>query len=209
MIDNKLGWFLMELPTLVLFIYFYLTGPVEKDIYKWIIFAVFTIHYVNRIFVFPFRTRTRKKKIPVLVMLSAIFFNLVNGSINGYWLGWLAEPYGKTDLIHFVPGIMIFITGFIINQDSDNRLLKLRKKGDTGYYIPRGGLFKWVSCPNFFGEIVEWTGYAIMAWSLPAFAFMVWTIANLVPRALNHHDWYHEKFEDYPSERKAVIPHVL
>ena len=209
MIDNKLGWFIMEFPTLALFVYFYLTGPLEKDIYKWIIFSVFTLHYVNRIFIFPFRTRTKNKKMPLVIALSAVFFNLVNGSINGYWLGWFAEPYDQIALLHFIPGIIIFITGFSINQYADNKLINLRKKGDTGYYIPKGGLFNYISCPNFFGEIIEWTGFAIMAWSLPAFSFMIWTMANLIPRAINHHQWYKEKFDNYPDKRKAIIPYVV
>ena len=209
MIDNKLGWFIMEFPTLALFVYFYLTGPLEKDIYKWIIFSVFALHYVNRIFIFPFRTRTKNKKMPLIIALSAVFFNLVNGSINGYWLGWFAEPYYQIALLHFIPGIIIFITGFSINQYADNKLINLRKKGDTGYYIPKGGLFNYISCPNFFGEIIEWTGFAIMAWSLPAFSFMIWTMANLIPRAINHHQWYKEKFDNYPDKRKAIIPYVV
>jgi hypothetical protein len=209
MIDNKLGWVIMEAPSLILFAYFFLSGSAEKDIYKWIIFSLYSAHYINRSFIFPLRTRTKSKKMPVLIMFSAVFFNLVNGSINGYWLGYLAEPFGQSSLVYFIPGVVIFITGFIINQDADNRLIKLRKPGDLNYYIPRGGLFNKISCPNFFGEIVEWTGYAIMCWSLPALSFAVWTFANLAPRALNHHQWYQEKFEDYPKERKAVIPFLL
>jgi len=146
---------------------------------------------------------------PFIIMLSAVFFNLVNGSINGYWLGYLAEPFNSWDLIHFIPGIIIFVTGFMINLDSDNRLINLRKSGDQKYYIPKGGFFRWVSCPNFMGEIIEWTGYAIMCWSLPALSFAVWTGANLLPRAINHHQWYKDKFDNYPSERKALVPYIL
>ena len=50
-----------------------------------------------------------------------------------------------------------------------------------------GGMFEYVSGANFFGEIVEWTGYAVGAWSFPALAFLIFTIGNLVPRALAHH----------------------
>ena len=38
--------------------------------------------------------------------------------------------------------------------------------------------------------------------------FVFFTAANLVPRAVSHHRWYQEKFDDYPA-RKAVIPFVL
>jgi len=48
-----------------------------------------------------------------------------------------------------------------------------------------------------------------MTWSMPAVAFAVWTLVNLMPRALHHHQWYRETFSDYPPDRKALIPFVL
>ena len=97
----------------------------------------------------------------------------------------------------------------IINVSSDEKLIHLRKKSTSGYQIPRGGLFEKISCPNFFGEIVEWAGFAIICWSLPALSFFVWTFCNLVPRALAHHKWYRSNFSDYPPGRKAVFPFIL
>ena len=96
-----------------------------------------------------------------------------------------------------------------INMSSDNKLLRLRSGGKKGYYIPYGGMFKYVSSPNLFGEIIEWFGWAMMSWCLAAASFSLWTIANLVPRALDHHRWYHKRFEDYPKERKAVFPFIV
>jgi 3-oxo-5-alpha-steroid 4-dehydrogenase 1 len=96
----------------------------------------------------------------------------------------------------------------LINWKSDTILINLRKKGDTGYYIPKGFLFEYISSPNLFGEIVEWSGFAIMAWNLPALTFLVWTFANLVPRSKNHHDWLLKKFPNYPKDRKRVFPFI-
>ena len=59
---------------------------------------------------------------------------------------------------------------------------------------------------NYFGEIVEWAGFAIAAWSLPALAFAIFTFCNLAPRAWQHHQWYKEKIDDYPIHRRAVLP---
>ncbi|KAH7730682.1 5alpha-reductase I [Aphelenchoides avenae] len=96
-----------------------------------------------------------------------------------------------------------------INIHSDHVLRNLRKPGETGYKIPKGGMFEQVSAANLFGEILEWSGYALFAQTLPAVAFSVFTFSNLVPRALEHHRWYRTKFDDYPAERKAVIPFLL
>jgi steroid 5-alpha reductase family enzyme len=93
-----------------------------------------------------------------------------------------------------------------INWRSDAILIQLRKPGETGYKIPQGFLFEYVSSPNLFGEIMEWSGFALLAFNWPALSFMVWTFANLVPRAKNHHDWYLQHFADYPKKRKIVFP---
>ncbi|KAI3474712.1 hypothetical protein Pfo_029897 [Paulownia fortunei] len=103
-------------------------------------------------------------------------------------------------------GAVVFVGGAVVNIWSDNLLMGL-KEGDGGYKIPRGGLFEWISCPNYFGEILEWLGWALMTWSWAGFGFFAYTCANLVPRAGANHKWYLEKFgEDYPKNRKAVVP---
>lgn len=144
-------------------------------------------------------------------MLFAVFFNLINGFVNGYWLGVLidADPHGSIAYTKIILGVLLFITGFLINKYHDRILIRLRKISKNGYQIPFGGLFRFVSCPNFFGEIIEWGGFALMVWSLPALSFLIWTFVNLVPRAIDHHKWYKQNFADYPPERKAVIPFVL
>jgi steroid 5-alpha reductase family enzyme len=99
--------------------------------------------------------------------------------------------------------------GFLINNISDSTLINLRKTDTKQYSIPRGGLFNYISCPNFFGEIIEWLGFAILTWSIAGLAFFLWTFFNLVPRALSHHRWYKNTFSDYPKNRKAVFPFII
>jgi len=105
-------------------------------------------------------------------------------------------------------GLIIFFTGMYINRSSDNKLISLRKENKE-YQIPQGGMFKYISCPNHFGEIVEWIGFAIIVFNLGALSFALWTAFNLIPRALNHHNWYINSFKEYPEKRKAVIPFIL
>ena len=210
-IPNKLGWIIMEVVSPLVFAYFFITGPVEKSPPMWFFFALWLGHYFNRSIIFPLRTRTSGKRIPILIVLSAIFFNLVNGWTNGYYLGYFSPTYPDSWFTdpRFIIGTIIFVTGAFINLQSDHILINLRKPGEKGYKIPTGGLFSYISCPNLFGEILEWTGFAILCWNLPAAGFAIWTAANLIPRALSHHRWYLSKFEDYPKERKAVLPGVL
>ena len=211
MIPNRLGWMIMELPALIMFIVFFLVGHNPVNLVTLIFFLLYTIHYSNRAIIFPLRTHTSKKFMPLIIAIFAIFFNLINGFINGYYFGTVSGGYGIEWLydIRFIAGGFLFLLGMAINLKSDNVLLALRHSAKNEYSIPTGGLFNYISCPNFFGEILEWTGFAIMTWSPAALAFAVWTIVNLVPRALDHHRWYWEKFPDYPAERKAVIPFIV
>ena len=210
-ISNREGWILMEVPALLIFLYFIASGKGDKNTVVWIIVSLFTIHYSNRSLIYPFRIKTQGKRMPLLIVLTAIFFNTVNSYINGFYLGTLQHQYSNSWLYdpRFIVGILLFFTGMIINLSADEKLIHLRKSSTNGYQIPYGRLFNRISCPNFFGEIVEWLGFAILCWSLPALSFFVWTICNLLPRALDHHRWYKRQFADYPINRKAVFPYLL
>lgn len=210
-ISNRAGWIIMESPALFFFSFIFFCGPHSTEPVPLILWGFWIIHYINRTLVFPFRLQTKGKKMPVTIVLSAIFFNLMNGFINGYWLGSMASGYAVSWMWdpRFIGGCLIFLCGMMINLSSDNILIHLRKPGEQGYKIPVNGFFRYISCPNHFGEIIEWSGFALMTWSLPGLSFAIWTFVNLVPRALQHHRWYKEKFADYPPERKAVIPFIL
>ena len=79
------------------------------------------------------------------------------------------------------------MSGFLINIYGDTVLMNLRKVTDPPgtYKIPSGGLYEYISCPNYFGEIIEWFGFCMIShYSLASIAFVIYTISNLAPRAL-------------------------
>ena len=209
-IDNRLGWFIMEFPVLIfLFIFLYKDGKVYNATEK-IILALFILHYVHRSLIFPWRLRTTGKKMPLLIAVLALGFNFMNGFLLGYYFNKFSTyPPNGWYSVSFLVGLVVFFVGVYINFTSDNYLISLRKEGEVGYKIPQRGWFRYISCPNLLGEIIEWVGYAILSWNLPALSFAIWTIANLLPRALDHHRWYLRNFPDYPSERKVIFPYIL
>ncbi len=211
-INNKLGWIIMESPSLLIMLYFLCFGANSLNSHAWVLFLLWILHYINRSFIYPLRIKATPKQIPVFIVLNAILFNVMNAGLNGYYLAELApvDDYNTNWFysLHFISGFILFFIGVFINLKSDSILINLRAPGETGYKIPNGFLFNYISSPNLFGEIIEWSGFALMAWNLPALTFMVWTLANLVPRAKNHHDWYLKNFSDYPKERKIIFPFV-
>ena len=120
-----------------------------------------------------------------------------------YDADWIYTP-------QFICGTIIFFVGMYINIDSDRRIRALRKPGDTKHYMPTGGMFEYVSSANYFGELVEWIGFAILTWSWSGAVFAVWTFANLAPRANSINKKYAEMFGEAFTQRhvKRMIPFI-
>lgn len=198
--------------------------------------SLFLIHYTNRTIIYPLRllrttTRGGTKGVPLSIVFLAFCFNIHNaylqtqssiitaaaaantsgggtssstggGGVGLWWIWWW---------FRIALGMGIFFWGMAINITSDLALLRLKKEAGGGYYkIPRGGWFEHVCSPNYMGEVVEWLGYAVVAWSPAALAFFLYTCCNLMPRARANLRWYRDKFkDDYPTSTKAIIPFLF
>ncbi len=210
LIPNHLGWISMETPSVVVFALCFAFGSALKNLPILLFFILWQMHYVHRAFIYPWTIRDGHRKMPFVVILMGFAFNLGNAYANGRYLFTISGGYPLSWLrdVRFIAGVALFLAGFITNRWADTTLRGLRQPGETSYAIPYGGLYRWVSCPNYLGEIIEWTGWALATWSLPGLAFAVWTFANLAPRARSHHAWYYANFPEYPQERKALIPWV-
>lgn len=208
-LKSKWAWMIMESPSPVLMLLLFLTSP-GSSAPQFIFIVLWLSHYLHRTFIYPFSQSGREKDYPAVLVLMAFFFNCMNGFVNGYGVFHIND-YDLAWLIswQFIGGIIIFVSGFMINKISDGKLRHLRQNNPDGYVIPRGWLFEYVSCPHYFGEIIEWTGWALLTWSVSGLAFAVFTFANLFPRAVSSHKWYRQHFADYPSSRKAVIPFLI
>ena len=143
-----------------------------------------------------------------------VVFNLLNACMQGCWIFYLAPEgmYTSQWLLspQFIAGASLFFLGMGINIHSDRIIRHLRQPGDTGHYLPRGGMFRYVSSANYFGEIIEWTGFAVLTWSAAGAVFALWTFANLVPRADAIYHRYGEMFGDEfrRARLKRVIPFI-
>jgi 3-oxo-5-alpha-steroid 4-dehydrogenase 1 len=211
-IPTRLAWIIMEAPASLVFAWFYFTGPNATGLVPIVLFLMWQAHYFHRSFIYPFQLKVREgSKTTVYPILMGSAFCAVNGYLNGIYTStygahlnreWLTDP-------RFAIGIALFIFGYALNKQSDRILLSLRAPGESGYKIPYGGGYRWVSSPNYLGELITWIGFAIASWSPAAATFIIMTTGNLVPRALTNHRWYQKTFEDYPKDRKAIFPFLF
>ncbi|MBQ1752347.1 MAG: DUF1295 domain-containing protein [Paludibacteraceae bacterium] len=212
-INNKAAWVVMECPVFFVMLYLWATSERTWEIAPLVMFLIFQTHYFQRSFIFPMLLKG-KSKMPIFIMLMGVTFNLINGYIQGYWIFYLspADMYTIDWFLTpmFIIGTCIFIAGICINLHSDHVIRNLRKPGDTKHYLPKDGMYKYVCSANYFGEILEWLGWAILTWSWAGLVFFWWTCANLVPRANAIYKKYKEEFADEFDEKrlKRVIPFI-
>lgn len=215
---SKVGWVVMEFPALVVFPVIFFMGRNAFETVPLFFLAIWMMHYSNRALVTPLLMRVQpgsKSSFDISVILLGwlsltlhSYFNAAYISEYGehYTVSWFQDP-------RFLVGLAIYLFGFILNVRSDSILRNLRSKNpspdEPRYKIPYGGGFRWVSCPQYLGEIISFVGLAVMTWNLGALFVLAITVANLVPRAIYTHKWFHKTFEDYPAERKAIIPYLL
>lgn len=210
-VNAKFAWFVQELPAfLVPFLLLFATSAAKTSLLpNQLLIAMYFCHYTHRSLIFPLLIRGGKPT-PFLSFALAIVFCTYNGYMQIRYLSHYAEyPTGWVTHPCFVTGSLLWLLGWLVNMYSDHILRNLRNPGETGYKIPRGGMFEYVSGANFLGEITEWVGFALAAQSAQSFAFSIFTAVVLSSRAFSHHKWYHDKFEDYPKNRKALIPFLL
>ncbi len=212
-INNKLGWVLMESPVFAVMCILWAMSDRMCNPVLLVIFAIFQIHYFQRSFIFPFLLKG-KSKMPLSIILMGVIFNVLNALMQGGWLFYVSPEdfYSKEWLcsLPFIIGTAIFAIGFFINIQSDSIIRNLRKPGDTKHYLPKGGMYNYVTSANYFGEILEWTGFAILTWSWSGAVFAWWAFANLVPRANTIYKKYKAEFGDQMKGRnlKRVIPFI-
>ena len=207
--NSKAAWILMETPAvLVPLVYFIIAGNRSTG-------AVFSVclwelHYLYRTYIYSALQRGSRRSFPVALAVSAFVFNINNGVIIGHDL----FVHGRADSISLldptsVVGLVLFFGGLALHVHSDAIIRSLRGDGQTGYRIPRGGMFRLVSNPNYLGEILQWIGFAVLTRSLAAWAFALFTFCNIFPRAITNHRWYRGRFPDYPAERRVIVPFIF
>ncbi|GAQ88246.1 3-oxo-5-alpha-steroid 4-dehydrogenase 3 [Klebsormidium nitens] len=114
---------------------------------------------------------------------------------------------------HEVLGGLLFIFANIKQHQLGQILAGLRHRSGPFdkipvYRIPRGDWFEWVACPHYLAEILLYLGLVVVSEGkdLTIWLMFSWVVANLTYAAQLARRWYVTKFEDYPKERKAIVP---
>ena len=203
-INSKLAWMLQECPAFFI--------PFHVIVLRWSTLSpmsilglgLFSLHYFNRSFIFPLLIKSGRST-PIETCLSAFGFCCFNG-----WLqckSTVESNLQVRDAHASILGLILFFVGMYINISSDSHLRELAAQRVGNVYLtPHKGMFQYVSAANYFGEIVEWLGFALLLQTPAAAWFSLFTTLFLGQRGYQTHKYYLSKIDDYPKSRSSVFP---
>lgn len=203
-INSTLGWLIQECPAFFV--------PVHVMVLRWdsltplslLGLGLFSLHYFNRSFIFPFLIKS-KRDTPIETVLSAFAFCCFNGWLQSK--STLENNLHTRDAYTSGVGLILFFVGMYINIASDGHLRELAaQRVGNKYLTPSKGMFKYVSAANYFGEIVEWFGFALLMQTPGSAWFSLFTTLFLGQRGYQTHKYYLAKIDDYPKSRSSVFP---
>ncbi|GAA5899155.1 uncharacterized protein JCM6883_005125 [Sporobolomyces salmoneus] len=211
-INGSFGWWIMEIVSPLAFLsslplgqhatnfpsfspsriyHTFLSLPLRRQT----LVVLFLVHYFNRSTLSTLQNPSRAR-MNLLVPISAIVFNLMNGSLMGSYIGGghfierggtkdsgLKE--GKIYQALFNLGIIMWTIGFVSNIYHDQILYQLKRDKlrqprenqnstdpKTRYSIPpKVGLYRYVSHPSYSSEWFEWFGYLLSTFALSSSPF--------------------------------------
>ena len=141
-------------------------------------------------------------------------------SIMAWYLSNVAVYVWLTDAAHAcggppsgravrLVGTALWLVGVTTNAYHHLLLRWLRSDGDKQYKLPTGGLFAYVTGAHYFCELVGWFGLSLLCGHLVVWVMSAMNIAYLIGRSVMTTRWYRAKFEDYPEERKHLVPFLF
>eukprot|EP00755_Sulcionema_specki_P009014 Sspe_Gene.42497::Locus_20630_Transcript_1_1_Confidence_1.000_Length_825::g.42497::m.42497/K12343/SRD5A1; 3-oxo-5-alpha-steroid 4-dehydrogenase 1 len=205
-LDPRLGWWMMELPATVSFLYFYYVdgGPQMWSAVPLLCALQWCVHYANRGWYFPLSIRVRKggsNTFSWTVVIFGMVFTSLHGYINAQWYAKHASFMASPSYFwspQFVVGMAVWCVGYLLTLHSEATIRNLRPKSDDGeqpkHKIPYGGLFRYVTNATYLAELIAWVGFMIFNGGPGGLIIFLISCVNLIPRAATTHRWYEEKF---------------
>ena len=117
-IDARVGWMFMESVAPLVCSAAFFRGPHSSNKSPFILYSMFTAHYMHRSLVYPLRMRSGKsgKEMPVVVAALACLHNTINGYLQGRWLSRFGHyPDDWTSEKCFLAGFALFLGGMVVN----------------------------------------------------------------------------------------------
>lgn len=212
-INAQFGWSICYgAPLVVYAVLWYLSG-MPQSIFQLVSLATYLGHFIKRIMEALFLHKYSKKMLLLPVIEISMFYCL-GAVIQHYWCniythGLFADKLSSNYMAIMV-GILVYVIGESLNFYHHSILANLRPAGtSTGYAIPHAGLFHYVVCPHYLGELIAWYGMALAGQHLGMYLAWLVMVCYLCGRSHQTHLWYQKKIENFPKDRRNIFPGIF
>ena len=170
---------------------------------QWVVYGIVMFHFAKRTLEVLFVHKFSGNMEPLTLGIIIFAYALMGGLIS--WLN--VETVAKMDFLFYL-GMVSFLVGVLGNSYHHRLLAKLRKEKD-GYFIPNEGWFKYATCPHYFFELLGWIGIVLVSRHLFTVLVFIAMLGYLGARSIKTRQWYRDRFDDYPEDRKFMIPFIF
>ena len=174
------------------------------EIGRLVVLGAFLFHFVRRILEILFVNSYSRPTPPRALVTIA----LLHGGAATSCAFFQVHTSGQlTSNPAFMLGVIVFGFGELLNGYHHWLLARLRPPNVRTYVVPRGGLFRWVASPHYFGEVLSFVGYAMMSGLLPVWGNAPVASAYLTSRANSTLKWYQREMPlRNPSGWRGLVP---
>lgn len=181
--------------------------PAPLTAIQYVAFILYMAHFIKReletVYVHEFGTMTMPR------------FNIFKNSIY-YWgfaafVSWNVNKPWAHEIApwHLYIGASVFVISALLNGLCHLQLKALRTPGSSEWKMPSGGLFEYVTVPNYFCEIITWIGFNILTnFTIGGILFNIAGAYQMLEWAVERHKKYKKIFPNYPKSRKIIIPFI-
>lgn len=202
-VPSRLGMFLLYFPAFAYGYYRYNTGHGKRAD---LIASMILVHFLKRCLECLFLHKySGKMPLASSAFISFFYTLLAFGCMH------VVEKMPQSGFEEWteVYGIRLFIVGISGNFYHHWLLATLRKPGEKGYKIPRGGCFEFVAAPHYFFELIGWYGITLASQHSLVGLFAIAMSIYLFDRAIGQSEWNRRKIRGYPKSRKNIIPFLF
>lgn len=211
-VPSRIGMLLLYSPAFVVSLGYLRSAPKSNgNGREWLTAALLAVHFGKRVFECLFVHKysgTMDGDFLVPISMSYVMTAALSAhqqlQIKDYSHPWSGPVYGI--------GLGMAIVGQAGNFYHHLLLSRLRKDGNSSgerYVIPSGGLFRFVTMPHYFFELIAWLGLACVTQQMNGFLTLCDMTSYLAGRSVATTRWYKSKFANYPIERKHLIPFLF
>jgi very-long-chain enoyl-CoA reductase len=188
----------------------------EHSYMQKVAFVLVILHFLKREFETLFVHRFSHGTMPLFnIFKNSAHYHILSGvflagSLYGPWYSATSKMgSARSNPGTLYPFLALWAFAELSNLHVHITLKNLRPPGTRVRGIPKGFLFNYVSCPNYFTEILAWLAFLGITIDWAALLFLTVSIVQMVLWAVKKHKAYKKEFGSKYPRRKVIFPFVF